>query len=118
MATIPNGTYTRLFIVKQLNSDKGLEAEYTPELAANIELKDGRKLDELYITGLAYHDGALYAVSKAYNVMIVIDPKEQLIKEVIGLPKELKNIQGITFVGGSPVVLSYDNGKNMLYTLK
>ncbi|BCX80079.1 disulfide bond formation protein B [Campylobacter sp. 19-13652] len=118
MATIPNGTYTRLFIIKQLNSDKGLEAEYTPELAANVKLKDGRKLDELYITGLAFNAGRLYAVSKAYNLLLVIDTKEQTITEVVGLPKEILNIQGITFVNDLPVVLSYENGKNMLYELR
>lgn len=118
MVSIPNGTYTRLFIIKQLNSDNGLEAEYTPELAPNVKLKEGRKLDELYISAMSFFEGKLYAVSKAYNVMLVIDPKEQLITEVVGLPKQLSNIQGISFVDTDVVVLNYESGKNILYTLK
>lgn len=118
MATIPNGTYKRLFIVKQLNSDKGLEAEFTPELGNNVVLKNDRSLDELYITGLSYKDGKLYAVSKAYNLLLIIDPKEQLIIDVFGLPSSLNNIQGIGFVDNEIVVLNYESGKNILYKVK
>lgn len=117
MLTVPSNRYKKLIVVEQLNSDRGLAAEYIPTLDSNVKLKDKRNLGELYITGMGIKDGKLYAISKNYNTIIVIDTNSKKIVDTIGVPKEIKNIRALTFVDDKILVLSYENGKNIVYTL-
>lgn len=116
MLTVPNNKYKDLYVVEQLNSDKGLAAEWAPDLGSNLSLKNGRSINELYISALALNEGKLYAASKAYNTLIVIDPKEKSIIDVYGLPKELSNIRAITFVNDKLLVVDYKDNKNIIYS--
>lgn len=116
MLTVPNNKYKDLYVVEQLNSDKGLAAEWTPDLDSNLSLKNGRSINELYISALALNEGKLYAASKAYNTLIVIDPKEKSIIDVYGLPKELSNIRAMTFVNDKLLVVDYKDNKNIIYS--
>ncbi|WP_163280607.1 disulfide bond formation protein B [Campylobacter fetus] len=118
MITVPNNKYKELIVISTLNSDKGLSAEFIPELGDNVKLKDGRSLGELYISALAIKDDMLYALSKAYNTLLVIDPKDQIITKAYGLPKDILNIRAMTFVDGKILISSYENGKDALYTLE
>ncbi|WP_063999089.1 hypothetical protein [Campylobacter iguaniorum] len=91
-----------------------MAAEWSPELSSDVVLKDKRSIDELYITALAIKDGLLYAISKAHNIMIVIDPKQKSIIDVYGLPSILTNIRAMTFI----LVVGYDNAKHTVYCFK
>lgn len=70
------------------------------------------------ITALAIKDGLLYAISKAHNIMIVIDPKQKSIIDVYGLPNILTNIRAMTFVENELLVVGYDNSKHTVYCFK
>ncbi|PAF44959.1 disulfide bond formation protein B [Helicobacter sp. 11S02629-2] len=118
MMTVPNNLYKNLIVISTLDSDKGLAAEYTPRLGDKVKLKDNRSLDELYVTAMAYKDGKLYAASKAYNTLLVLDIKTQEISKVYGIPKEVANIRAMTFVDGKLLVSSYEDGKDVFYTLE
>lgn len=117
MITVPNNKYKKLIVIEQLNADKGLSAEFTPELADGVTLKNNRNLGELYISALAIKDGKLYAASKTYNTIIVIDPKPEEIIDTYGIPSEIKNIRAMSFVNDKLMVSSYENGKNVIYSL-
>ncbi|CZE47691.1 disulfide bond formation protein B [Campylobacter geochelonis] len=115
--SVPNNKYKKLILIEQLNKDGEVTAEYTPELASNVSLKDGRALGELYITGSFVKDGLLYAVSKNFNTIIALDPKTREIKDVFGIPKEVKNIRAMALVEDKILISSFENGKNTIYTL-
>ncbi len=117
MITVPSTRYKKLVVVEQLNSDKGLASEFIPAVAENVILKEKRDLGELYVTGLAINNGKLYAVSKNFNTIVVIDPIQKKIVDTIGLPKELTNIRALTFEGDKFIIDSYENAKNVIYTL-
>ncbi|AFI05287.1 disulfide bond formation protein B [Helicobacter cetorum] len=116
LVTAPNKRYNDLIIVSMLNSDKQVHAEYILGLGG-IKLKEKRKLGELHISALALKDDKLYAISKEFNTLLVLDPKKEEIVKVYGLPKEIKNISAGGFRDKQLVVISYEGDKNILYTL-
>ncbi|GAA7655342.1 disulfide bond formation protein B [Helicobacter pylori] len=116
LITAPNKRYKDLIIISMLNSDKQVHGEFLLELG-NAKLKEKRKLGELVISVLALKDNKLYAFSKEFNTLLVIDPTKEEILEVYGLPKEIKNISAGGFRDNELILVSYENDKNILYTL-
>lgn len=116
LTTAPNKRYKDLMIISMLNSDKQVHGEFLLELG-NAKLKEKRGLGELVISALALKDNKLYAFSKEFNTLLVIDPTKEEILEVYGLPKEIKNISACGFRDNELVLVSYENNKNILYTL-
>lgn len=116
LITAPNKRYKDLIIISMLNSDKQVHGEFLLELG-NAKLKEKRKLGELVISALALKDNKLYAFSKEFNTLLVIDPTKEEILEVYGLPKEIKNISACGFRDNELVLVSYENNKNILYNL-
>ncbi|GAA9753844.1 disulfide bond formation protein B [Helicobacter pylori] len=116
LITTPNKRYKDLIIISMLNSDKQVHGEFLLELG-NAKLKEKRKLGELVISALALKDNKLYAFSKEFNTLLVIDPTKEEILEVYGLPKEIKNISAGGFRDNELILVSYENHKNILYTL-
>ncbi len=92
LATVPDQlNQKKLVISKALEADWNLSAEFMP--AAN--LKEGRTLGELYITGMVHENGKLYAVSKNYNVIVEIDIAAEAVTGVWGIPAELTDVRGL-----------------------
>ena len=117
LITVPNNLYKNLYVIKQLNKDAGLAAEFEPTLGSDIKLKKSRSLGELYITAADVKGGKIYAASRNFNTIIVIDPESQEIVDTLSFPASIKNIRGMTFVGNKLYVVSYQDNKNMLFVL-
>lgn len=106
LATVPDNKNKRKFVVsKALMADWTLSAEFEPSAV----LKDKRSLGELYVTGLVYEDGKLYAVSKNHNVLVAIDIAREAVVDAWGLPAELTDIRGLVKKGDVFEVLDHNN---------
>ncbi len=116
--SVPNNLNKSFILIKQSNADGMLSAELTPEIGYGVTLKKDRKLGELYVTALAYKNGKLYAASKNFNTIVVINTATDRIIDTYSFPSEIKNIRGLDFVNDELYVVSYQNDKNMLYILK
>jgi disulfide bond formation protein DsbB len=86
--SIPNPRYRKLVVSRFDGRDLRLSEEFRPTLssASGLELRaDDRSLDEFYVTGLAVDGTLLYALSAAYNTLLVIDLGERTVVEAYGL---------------------------------
>lgn len=117
MTTVPSNLYKSLIVIEQLDSDTGLAAEFIPALSVDVTMKEGRSLGDLYITAMDIKDGKLYAASKNYNTIVVIDPISKKIVDTYSFPEEITNVRAMSFTGGKLNLISYQDGKNMLFTL-
>ena len=72
-------------------SDWMLSGEFIPA----ADLKKDRSLGELYVTGMVYENGKLWAVSKNFNVLLRIDVLGEKVEAVYGLPAEFTDIRGL-----------------------
>lgn len=114
--TVPDEKKQKLIISRFDRADNMLSEEFIPTVKAGIELKDGKNIGNYYVTGLTAHNGDLYAVSKAFSQVLRIDPHKQQIVDVYQF-NGIKNPQGITFNQDIMQILSYEDGKNILYSL-
>jgi disulfide bond formation protein DsbB len=106
--TVPNAKSKRL-VVSRFGEDYVLSEEYTPKLGAQsgLALKAKRKLDELYVTGTAFADGRLYAISAAYNTLLVIDPASREVVSAYSVPGVVHPV-GLAVKGTDFYVLGED----------
>lgn len=115
MATLPNNLDKKSFVIsKYALSDRILSGEFTPK----AQLKDNRNLGELYVTALAMHNGNIFALSKNYNVIVEINPVSEEVVRVLGFPSEISNARALMVDSGMVSILSYHNGKNIIYRLQ
>ena len=104
-ASLPDNKNKKTFVIsKALMADWMLSGEFVP--AAN--LKEGRTLGELYVTGMVYEDGKLYAVSKNFNTLIVIDIASERVTAAYGLPADLTDIRGLVKKGNQFEVVDHN----------
>lgn len=114
-ATTPNNKDKKTFVIsKILINDMTLSAEFTP----NTTLKDGANLGDLYITSMVFKDDKIYALSKNHNIIVLIDPKNEKIEKTISFPSEITNARSLVFKDGKLHILSYQDSKNILFTLE
>lgn len=91
-ATVPDNKNKKTFVIsKALMSDWMLSGEFVPA----ADLKKDRTLGELYVTGMVYENGKLWAVSKNFNVLICIDIAGEKVESVYGLPAEFTDLRGL-----------------------
>lgn len=114
--TVPNAKHKKLVVARFDKTDNLLSEEFIPQLNAGLTLKAGHDLAEYYITGLVAHQGKLYALSKTFSQVLVIDPIRHEITQVYQFDG-IANPQGITFNGDNMQILSFEQGKNVIYTL-
>ena len=95
MATVPNNRDHKTFVISKL-------------------LKEGRSLGELYVTGLSMYEGKLFAVSKNFNCIFEIDPKNEMIVKAFALPASLDDVRGLIADKDGFKVLN----RNVLVTLR
>ena len=110
-ATVPDNKNKKKFVIsKAMQKDWTLSAEFEPE----ANLKEGRTLGELYVTGMVYEAGKLYCVSKNYNVLVTIDVASEAVTNAKALPAELTDIRGLVKDGDTFEVID----GNRIVTLK
>ncbi len=116
-ATVPNNKDSKSFVISKFAlKDRVLSGEFTPK--ASI-LKEGRSLGELYVTALQFKDGSLYALSKNHNVIVLIDPYKEEIVYAIAFPAQITNARSLYIdEAGKLFILSYQEGKNILFALQ
>lgn len=114
--TVPNNKNKKLIISRFDKRDNMLSEEFSPILGAGVVLRENKDIGAYYITGLAAKNGFLYAVSKRFSQVLQINPITHEIINVYAFDG-IKNPQGITFNGDIMQILSYEDGKNIVYSL-
>ena len=110
-ATVPDNRNKKTFVIsKALMSDWMLSGEFVPA----ADLKEGRTLGELYVTGMVFENGSLFAVSKNYNVLVEIDVAAEKVVNAWSIPAELTDVRGLVKTGDTFEVVD----ANRIVTLK
>lgn len=106
--TVPNAKVKRL-VISRFGEDYTLSEEFTPAIApaSGLAMAPKRKLDELYVTGAAFADGRLYALSAAYSTLLVIDPAARTIVSAHTVPAVRRPV-GLAVKGDELVIVSED----------
>ncbi len=108
--TVPNEKTKRLVVSRFDRRDMTLTEEFSPALGAESGLAFSpaeRSLDEYYVTGAAFEDGRLYALSAAFSTLLVIDPDTKRVTAAWTLPGLEKPV-GVAMRGAEVYVAGRD----------
>ena len=87
--TVPNAKARRLVVSRFDRRDMTLSEEFTPELDPGSGLaftsKDG-SLDAFYVSGAAFHEGRIHAISAAFGTLLTIDPATRTVTSARVIP--------------------------------
>ena len=116
LITAPNNKDKRIIVSSFDMKDRQVFQE--KNLTSQIPLKQGKKDLDYYITASSFKDGKIYALSKNYKSLLVIDPSSVKIEKVYSLPKEIKDPSSMTIVDGKIKVLDFDGKNSTVKTLE
>ncbi len=83
--TLPNKWTQKVVLQKFDTDDWTLSSETLVKPSAELNVKDGRNLNDYYVTGLTYHDGKLLAISPQYSTLLFINPHTAQVEKVYEL---------------------------------
>ncbi|MGE0455985.1 MAG: disulfide bond formation protein B [Vicinamibacteria bacterium] len=86
-ASVPSRRYPALVVSRFAREDMTLAEEYRPRLGPGLALSgEKRSLDELYVTGLTFAAGRLYAISASHSTLLAIDPARREVTAARSVP--------------------------------
>lgn len=109
--TVPNRRHRKLIISRFDQAEMAAAEEYSPQLSAASGLTfsgSDRALDEYYITGIAIKNRLMYAVSAAYQTLLVINLDKREVAAAYAVPG-LSKPCGLAVKGDELYFLSGDN---------
>ncbi len=106
--SVPNRWQRRLVVSRFARRDMVLSSEFQPQLAEGLAFSGPRRtLADYLVTGAAAADGRLYAVSAAYNTLLVIDLRARTVIEAYALP-DVEHPVGLALRGSQLLVAQAD----------
>lgn len=115
MLTVPNDKVKKWFMIKVDSKDRLLSGESI--VSSEIKLKDGRNINDYYITAADIKDGNFIAYSKNYNTLLRINLESSKITQAYKMPK-IGDISGLAIKDDMLYFLVNDKDEDKIVTLK
>lgn len=113
MTTVPSKQKQKTILVKVDAADQILSAETPLRAGEGLKLKDGRGLDEYYITGLTAWGDKLLAFSRQYSTLLTIDPATGAVIDAHAMPVR-EALHSMAVKGDELVMLDRKDGRDVV----
>lgn len=117
MVTVPAKKAPNVVLLKFDTKDNTISEETILEFGKDLQLKDGAKVNQFYITGADIAGGKMLAISKNYNALLVIDLASKTISGAYTLP-EVADASDIAIKDDKLYILSRDSGADKVFVVK
>ena len=110
--TVPNAKVKRLVVSRFDRRDMTLSEEFTPALAQGSGLAfktEKGSLDAFYVSGAAFANGKLYAISAAFGTLLTIDPQARTVVAAHAIPG-LERPVGLAIKGSEAFIVNAAGG--------
>jgi len=110
--TVPNARVKRLVVSRFDRRDMTLSEEFTPAVGPDSGLAfktEKGSLDAFYVSGAAFHEGRLYAISAAFGTLLAIDPHARIVVSAHTIPG-LERPVGLAIKGSDVFIVRADGG--------
>ncbi len=114
--TAPNNVTKKSILITVDATDLLPSSERVLKAAPTLKLKAERNLNDYYVTGMAKLGDKLYAYSRQYNTMLLVDAQSAEVVDAFAMP-ELSDAHSMTVVDDKLVMLGQEQGKDVVYTL-
>ncbi|CAD7286888.1 hypothetical protein LMG7974_00134 [Campylobacter majalis] len=112
IASVPSKTRPSWSVAILDGDDKMIVEEYVPSIG--VELKDGKTLDDYYITGVELDTDYAYLLSKNYSSILKLDLKAKQIVDAFAFTG-VSNPRAITIRDNKFLILSREKDENIVF---
>ena len=117
MVTVAAKKAPNVVLLKYDTKDNTISEETILEFGKGLQLKEGAKVNNFYITGADIANGKMLAISKNYNALLEIDLASKSISAAHTLP-DIGDASDIAIKGNELYILSRQDGKDKVFIVK
>lgn len=117
VASVPDNIKQSWSVASFSDADNMLSSEFVPSFDEALGVKDGRDINDYYITGMDASGEFVYLLSKQYSSILKLDPRSRKIVEVYGF-KGASDAHAIAIKEGKFYVASRESGVNKIFVFE
>ena len=99
------------------DADNMLSTEFVPSFDEAFGIKDGRDINDYYVTGMDAQGEFVYLLSKQYSSILKLDPRSRKIVEVYGF-KGTNDAHALAIKDDKFYVATRENGANKIFVFE
>ena len=96
------------------DSDNFLSTEFIPSFDESLGVKEGREINDYYVTGMDAQGEFVYLLSKQYSSILKLDPRSRKIVEIYSF-EGARDAHALAVKDGKFYVASRENGTNKIF---
>ncbi len=113
--SVPNEVTKKSILMKVDATDNLLSAESPLRAGEGLVMKEGRTLDDYYVTAMVEYQGSLLAYSRQYSTLLIVNPETCRAENAYAMP-EMNALQSMTIRDGDLAMLDRRDGKDWVVT--
>ena len=114
VASVPDNIKQSWSIASFSDADNMLSTEFVPSFDEALGVKDGRDINDYYITGMDASSEFVYLLSKQYSSILKLDPRSRKVVEVYSF-EGASDVHALAIKEGKFYVASRENGVNKIF---
>ena len=114
VASVPDNIKQSWSVASFSDADNMLSTEFVPSFDEALGVKDGRDINDYYITGMDASGEFVYLLSKQYSSILKLDPRSRKIVEVYRF-EGVSDTHTLAIKEGKFYVVSRESGANKIF---
>ena len=117
VASVPDNIKQSWSVASFSDADNLLSSEFVPSFDEALGVKDGRDINDYYITGMDAQGEFVYLLSKQYSSILKLDPRSRKIVEVYSF-EDTSDAHALAIKEGKFYVASREGGVNKIFVFE
>ncbi|WP_297923049.1 hypothetical protein [uncultured Campylobacter sp.] len=117
VASVPDNIKQSWSIASFSDTNNLLSSEFVPSFDETLGVKDGRDINDYYVTGMDAQGEFVYLLSKQYSSILKLDPRSRKIVEVYSF-EGANDAHALAIKDGKFYVASRENGTNKIFVFE
>jgi len=117
VASVPDDIKQSWSVASFSDADNLLSTEFVPSFDEALGVKDGRDINDYYITGMDASGEFVYLLSKQYSSILKLDPRSRKIVEIYSF-EGANDAHALAIKDGKFYVATRENGTNKIFVFE
>ncbi|WP_291938630.1 hypothetical protein [Campylobacter sp.] len=117
VASVPDNIKQSWSMASFSDTDNLLSSEFVPSFNETLGVKDGRDINDYYVTGMDAQGEFVYLLSKQYSSILKLDPRSRKIVEVYSF-EGANDAHALAIKDGKFYVATRENGTNKIFVFE
>ena len=117
IASVPDDIKQSWSVASFSDADNLLSSEFVPSFDEVLGVKEGRDINDYYVTGMDAQGEFIYLLSKQYSSILKLDPRSRKIAEVYSF-EGANDAHALAIKDGKFYVATRENGANKIFVFE